>query len=217
MNKKTCFTAGLLVCVVVLGFVSLRTYEKRKPLIFSESLEEVVATVDDRPHRLKDLAFYVAYQEKSVQEQAIVYDPESPQRYWNVLVNGKFIRKEAKDAVLEMAIHDEVFYRMALSEGVKLDTEEEQYCKNEISDFCSDLDEEQFAALGVTEQEIGETMYRIALANKYQSSLAEREKLPYVDYNFDGEAYQMILASHTYTIEEDIAGRISVGSITLNH
>ena len=127
MNRKTYFTAGLLVCVVVLGFVSPRTYEKRKPLIFSESLEEVVATVDDRPLRLKDLAFYVAYQEKSVQEQAIVYDPESPQRYWNVLVNGKFIRKEAKDAVLEMAIHDEVFYRMALSEGVKLDTEEEQY------------------------------------------------------------------------------------------
>lgn len=216
MRKKFYFTAILLLLAIATGTAAYRSHEDKKPIIYSESLDEVILTVDGRPLTLKDFAFYVAYEEMSVQEQAVIYDPEQPRRYWNLYTNSTFISKAARQAILDMAVHDELFYQMAMEENLELEEEEKVYLRNEIYDFFSDLEEGQLALLGVSKEEIEASMYKIAVANKYQSILAQIEGADYEAYNYDGDAYQALLAEHTYAARETVVKRLSIGSITVN-
>lgn len=182
-----------VLMMVVAGAFVWRANEMKSSLVYNESLGKTAAVVDGRELTLTDLAFYVAYQEKTIQEQAIVYDPENTTKYWNVHTSEGFINEVAKKAVVDMAVHDEIFYRLAEENGMTLDAEENAYFENEVSDFCADLEDEQLIALGVTEDTIEESMYKVAVANKYQSLLAEMEDTAYEAYDYDGEAYQKLL------------------------
>lgn len=217
MKKRLCFTAVLVVLVIITGIESYRTNEKRQDLVFSESLSEVAVTVDDVELTLFDVAFYVAYQEKEVQEEAVIYNPEKPYKYWNAHTNGQFVRSVAENAVIDMAVHDEIFYRMASEEGLELDEREEAYLANEVYDFCSDLTEKQFANLGVDAAYIESAMRKIALANKYQSILTQIEGVDYTVYDYTESAYEELLLQHEVVVNESVWDRIPVGNITVNY
>ena len=116
-----------------------------------------------------------------------------------------------------MAIHDEIFYRMALAEGLVLDEREEAYLFNEQQDFLMDLSAEQMARLGVTEEDLLGSMRKIALANKCQSILAQSNGIYYEDYNYTGAVYELILAEHKVKVDESVWDRIAVGNITVNY
>lgn len=216
MDRTKRFILVLVIIVIVLGFFSYRSSEKRKDLIFSEELSQVAVTVDDVDLTLYDMAFYVAYQEKEVQEEAVIYNDEKPHKYWNAHTNGWFVRSVAEQAVVDMAVHDEIFYRLALAEEIVLDEREEAYLANEVYDFCSDLTEKQFASLGVSAEDIEIAMRKIAIANKYQSILSQVKGLEYAEYDYMGSAYEDLLAEHEVMVNENVWDRISVGSITVN-
>ena len=72
-----------------------------------------------------------------------------------------------------MAVHDRIFYAMAEKEGITLEEEEEKRLSNSQYDFNSDLEEEQKEWLGVSEDELNESMRKLALAEKYQSIYAQ--------------------------------------------
>lgn len=206
----------LLIVAVVLAFAA-RDSRMRAEIIYAKALEEPVMTIDGKAVTLEEIAFYVAYEEKTVQNQALIYDSENPNLYWNVYDNGAFIGEMAKQAVLEMAAHDIIFYELACTEDIVLTEEEETYYKNEAYDFCSDLEPEQLEALGVTEQVLYETMRQIAVANKYQNILCEVEGVAYEDYNFDGASYLTMKEAHEIVIHEDIWDRVDVGGVTLDN
>ena len=110
---------------------------------------------------------------KSVQEQAILYNPDNPRQYWNVYTDGQFVKLTAKQAALDMAVHDEIFYQMAVAEGVKLDVTEQEYLENDESDFWSDLEDWQREQLGFQRKNWILKWRKLALADKYQSIYAE--------------------------------------------
>lgn len=217
MKRKWHITIILVVLVILTGMEAYRTYTNRQALVYAEALSETAVTVDEKELTLFDMAFYVAYQEKEVQKDAVIYNKEKPYRYWNAHTNGQFIRKVAEQAVVDMAVHDEIFYQMAALDGLELDEAEEAYLANEISDFCSDVSEEQLAQLGVTAEDIKAAMRKIALANKYQSILSQMEEVDYTEYNYTGDAYQKLLEKYEVIINENVWDRISIGNITVNY
>lgn len=217
MKRKLRVTVVLLVLVVMLAIAARQDRLRKQELIYAKSLDVVAVTVDDVELTLRDIAVYVAYQEKTVQKDAVVYDYEKPHKYWNTYTNQYFVRSLAEKAVRNMAIHDEIFYQMALEEGLSLDEREEAYLLNEQQDFLMDLSNEQMERLGVTEEELCESMRKIALANKYQSILAQSNGLYYEDYNYTGAVYELILAEHKVKMDESVWDRISVGNITVNY
>lgn len=217
MKQKLKFTIILLVIVVALGVMSFNEYQSRQNLVFSNSLEEVVLTVDGRELTLKDMAFYIAYQEGEIEKAARIYNPEDTDEYWNLYTNNTFLREAGKQAALDMAVHDEIFYRLAVEEGLELSEEEETHLANDRYDFWSDLEEEQRAALGVSEEILAESMRKIALAEKYQYLLAEMKQKSAEAYAFSGAAYEKLLEEHEYAIEEDVWERVPFGGVTVNH
>ena len=116
--------------------------------------------------------------------------------------------------MVDMTIHDTLFYQMATAEKITLSEEEEQYLANDQQDFWSDLTEEQRARLGVDEETIDASMRKMALAQKYQSILAEMEQVDYEDYSIGGTEYEKLLAQHTCELDETTWDRRAFGSIS---
>lgn len=217
MKQKVRFTSVLLMIVLVIAVISVSTGRKRDYLTYSNATDEVAAVVDGNELTLKDMAFYVVYEEQLVERDAFIYDPENTGRYWNLHTNGVYVRIEAKATAMDMAIHDAIFYEMAMKEGVELNQEEEQYLSNTQSDFWSDLKEGIIEQLGVSEEVLNESMRKIALAEKYQSLLAVMNEVEYEEYSFSGEAYEKLLLEHEYEVKEDVWERVHFGSITVAH
>lgn len=76
MEKRIRFTIILVLILIVVIAFSFQSKEKKEYLVYNEALDKTAVTVDDVSLTLKDIAFYVAYEEKTVQEQAILYNPE---------------------------------------------------------------------------------------------------------------------------------------------
>lgn len=217
MRQKLQFTVILLVIVMGLGVWSFFEYRNKQELIFAESLDETAVTIDGYALTLKDIAFYIAYEEQKIEETARIYNPENTSEYWNIYTNHTFLREEGKQTVLEMAIHDEIFYQLAIENGMNLTVEEEKHLANDWYDFWGDLEEEQRVALGVTEKNIAESMRKIALAEKYQHLLAEMEQKEFEVYSVYGQTYEKLREEHDCVVNEEIWARVPFGSITVNH
>ena len=217
MNKQT---IRFLLVVAVLG-VCLAIYagysgSRKGYVAFAEALDEVAAEVDGDELLVRDMAFYVAYEEGLVEYYAVIYDDENTGSFWNAFTNHTFFRKKAKQSALDMAVHDKIFYESSKAEGITLSEEEETYVENALTDFWSDLSERQKEKLGVTKEDIAETLRRLALAEKYQSYLAAFHEKEYEEYSFTGEAYLELLEEHDFK-ESHIWQRIKFGGVTLEH
>lgn len=210
------FTSVMLLLMGVVAAAAWYRSGNFAKLRYCDHRNDTAVTLDGEAYRLRELAVYIAMQEQEVQKQARVYNLEQPQKYWNAHVNGSFVRSEAKSAVMEKAVHDLIFYRMAEEEGLHLTTEEAAYMENQKMDFWNDLEEEGQARLGISTKELDEAFLRMAHAQKKQRQLAEDEGVDYVAYNENGPHYQALLQEHDYVVNQALWQRLDFGNITVN-
>lgn len=204
--------AALFVCVpLLLNGCGAR----QKTIDFASHLDDIVLELDGQSYPLRELAFYVCYEEQMIQEQALAYDAANPSAYWNTHINGHFIRIRAREEAMNLAIHDFIFYEMAVEMGMELDREEIAYATGRSEDFWLDLGETGQERIGITGEELTEAMLRMALAQKYQQLYAAMQDVPESDYDVDGAAYEQLLEEHTYKIRNGIWEGISMGRVTL--
>ena len=217
-RKRYVVTLVLALIVLALGIYSYWQGKGKTDLVYADSLNLVAIEVNDVSLTLRDIAFYVAYEENQVEQQALAYDPEDTGKYWNMHADGTFIRIAARNAAVQMAIHDELFYQMAMEEKIELTEEEENSLRNYQNDFWADLvDEEKAEKLGVTREDIEGTMRKVAYAQKMQTVYAELQGREYEDYDFSADAYQELLEEQEYKINRKVWDRLTFGNITLEH
>lgn len=214
-NIKNLFIVGALCAFfLVLGILGMKSRDNLK---FVDCLDEAAFWANGEEIKIKELAFYVLYEEGEIEKQAMLYDAENTKKYWNLHINGVFIQQSAKDNIMNMAIHDALYYQQAVADGVTLTAEEEQYFRNEVSDFWMDLLDVQKENLPVSDEFIWEKMRQIAVAEKYQKQLAKKEKKSEASYQWDGSEYEKWLAKQTVKVNNKVWERIVVGDITLRH
>ena len=217
-KKRFGLTIVLGILTIITGVYAYNVGQRRQDINYPEALDEVVAYVDDQAITLKDFAFYVAYEEMNVEEQAYVYEPGNTSKYWNLHIDGEFVRIAARNSAVDMAIHDRIFYDMALEDEVELDDEEMQFLINSQQDFLSDIsDYGGLEKLGVDEEVICSSMEKAALAQKYQEVYAELNGKEISDYDFSAEGYKALLADTDYKINKEVLERLDFGNITLEH
>ena len=219
-KRKPNFLLTIVLVAIAFSLVYSSHMQKKvtDPVDYPQSLDLTAAEVNGKTLTLRDMAFYVAYEEAQVEQKAVLYDEEHPEKYWNMRVKGGFTRVVARNAAMQMAIHDELMYALATEEGITLSAEEEEQVQEVHGDFWADLtDEGGDNRLGVEEEDIRETLRRIAIAQKYQAVFAELHNKSYEDYEFTADAYQEFLEKQDYTVNEDVWKRVSFGSVTLEH
>lgn len=211
--QSVLFTAAaILVSAAVLIAAWQRAQSLRK-ISYIEHLDDVAVTVDETELKFRDLAFYLAFQELAIHEQAKVYDLKQTSKFWNLHVNGSFIRLEGKAFAVEQAVHDLIFYWEAVDDGEALNQEETDYMTNRKTDFWNDLEEDGQKRLGVSESEIDQVFEQMALAQKAQQSLADEKGVDYREYNVNGSMYLDVLQEHDVQINEKLWKRLNFGSI----
>lgn len=218
MKKKSILIVVIVICIIAgLGYYSYHTNKMKENLVYKDVLDETAVTVDSKELLVRDMAFYVAYEERTVEDQAEIYDDEDTNAYWNLHINGEFMKVTARKAAMNMAVHDEIFYEMARAEGISLSEEETATLEQKQSDFWMDLSDEAKERLTVSEDEINEVMRHMALAQKYQNIYAGMQGAGYEDYDFEGNAYLKLKEQHQVVINEKVWDRLDFGNITLNH
>lgn len=194
------------------------SWKYRQKLVYKDSLDMVVASVEGQELTLRDFAVYVAYEEATVHEQAVIYNPEDTNEYWGLHTDGKFITYAARDAAIAMAIHDELFYQLSQELNLTFSEEEMQILNNDVNDFWDDLlDEDKHLKLGISKEEVYDSMYKIACAQKCQGIYAQMAGVAYEDYEIEQEEYLDFLSDYDYEIYEDVLERIDFGDVTLEH
>ena len=205
-QKKRIWFITILILLVLL-LISLFVSERRGKIVYREYLSEDILTVDGERLQLGDLAMYIAYEELKVEDEAAAYDYYDTNKYWNLHTSGRFVKEVAKTHVIEMAVHDEIFYRQAMAE--KLCSRQE--------DFWTDMTEEQQERLGVDKAEIDCQLEKAALAQKYQNQIATENNSDFDGYSAGAEPYEQILKEHKYKLNEKLWDRVDFGNIILNH
>jgi hypothetical protein len=208
----------LIVCVAVMAYALIFMSDSRDKLDYFAHLEDTAFTVDDQAVTFKDLAFYILFEEGKVEEQARIYNSDYTKDYWNIHTNDTFIQLEAKSVVLGMAEHDELFYQLAVAEGMDTLTEaEEQDLQYAITDFWEDRLDVQWNHLPCDEETINKQIRKAAIAEKYQDYLAETVGPSVAAYNYDGYYYSQIRDEHKIKVNNKLWKRLVLGDITLEH
>ncbi|MCR5451297.1 MAG: hypothetical protein K6F00_01555 [Lachnospiraceae bacterium] len=210
--------ATVVFCVVIMGYSMRVGIKNHTKLDYMAHLNDVVAVIDNEELTLEELLFYVTYQENKVEHDARIYNPENSRDYWNIHTNGSFIKEEAKDVVIGMAIHDRIFFKMARENNTVLTTEERQNREDTRSDFWSDLYPEQREIVSGHSEALDIAIDRIALAEKAQREAAEADGVGFSQYNWAAKEFlENIKSKHDVKIIEDIWDHIVLGDITLIH
>lgn len=207
--------AIVLVVVLVLGVIN--GTERRADFIYKDHLDDTAVTVDGKAMTFRDLAFYVVYEEHTVQKSAYVYDQQKPANYWNSHVNGRFISIEARNTAMNMAVHDRLLLTMAQSSGVVLSSDEREELEQRRTDFYEDLYDDQTERLPVSYSVLNSTMEDIAVVEKYQAQLAEENDDTYASYDYEGKNYQALLKKHQVTVNKNLWSKVPMGRVTLNN
>ncbi|MFG6346787.1 MAG: hypothetical protein K1W35_24740 [Lachnospiraceae bacterium] len=208
---------GIFLVMVLLSVVA-KFMQGDEWLVYSDSLDLTVADVNGQELTLRDLAFYIAYDEMFVEEQAQIYNAEDTARYWNLKTNNVYVRQLSKQSVMKKAVHDEIFYQMAVDEKMELTPEEEVQLSNVQDAFWDNvMDNDKLERLGVTEKDLNDTIRKIGFAQKYQGIYAAIHQLDMEALEIEGEAYEMMLDDYPYRINERVWSRVNYGDITLVH
>lgn len=226
MKKKKLRSYGV-AAAVVLGSIlflvlGILIYNWRgKPtdwLVYSKYLDKVAVTVDEQELTLRDMAFYIVYDEMMVEEQAEIYNSEDTSRYWNVRVNGVFIRQLSKENVMKKAVHDEIFYQMAMSEHLELTKEDEDTISEVQNTFWNNIMyADKLERLGVSKEELNAAIRKVGIAQKYQGIYAGLYQTDMESFDIGGEEYEKLLGEHTYRINSIVWDRVNYGDVTLEH
>ncbi len=210
--------SGGIALLIGAGLIAWGIYTwQQRSLEYTDCLDKTAFTLNGQERSFADLGFYIMYEELEVELLAQIYNPSNTRDYWNLHIDGVFISVQAKNTVMEMAIHDELFYQLAMEAGIELTPEEEIYLANSEADFWMDLLDEQLEKQPVSDEYISGAIRRKAYAEKYQAQLAEETGHTYASYNWDGYYYGLLLEQQELSINSKIWDKISVGNITLNH
>lgn len=143
---------------------------------------------------------------------------DDPNRYWSMRVEGGFMNAVARKNAMQMALHDELFYQMAMEEGITLDDNDQKHMDNKLEDFWEDLTERQGeTALGISRKDAKKTIQRIAYAQKYQEVYAQLHNRTYDDYAYMEDSYQKLLKKQKYKVNDKVWNRVSFGNVTYNN
>ena len=216
--KKFRVLWSLVLVFAILTFLANETRLNREEIVYCDSLDLVVATVQGQDFTLRDFAVYVAHQEAAVQDQALAYDMDDTRKYWNVRTDMGFVSQVARNEAMSMAIHDELFYQLYQELDMDFSEEDLSLIQNNADDFWADLvDEEKDVRLGIVKEDVYNTMYQIACSQKAQMVYAGMLAVDYEDLDYASEEFLDFLSDYEYEVNEKVLNRLDFGDITLTH
>lgn len=206
------------VALILFLYLAKNIGESRGSISYVDNLDEVAFSVDGEDTTLRDMIFYILFQEQKVEEQARIYNPDSPKDYWNAHTNGVFIQMEAKEAVIQMAIHDKIMYDLASENHTVLTSQDKDDLESARTEFWDSLYDEQLERLPLSFEDGNRKMKEIAIIEAYQRKLLkENKEMTRAGLTWDGFDYKQIQKAYNIKINHKLWDKIAIGDISLYH
>ena len=217
----------ILIVVVAAALAGTLIYKKVTTFNYKDHLDEVIISVGNSDLTLREFGYYIYMIEDTVQDQAHLYDPQNPLRWWNTHFSAgpdsQYVSEYARKSAVNTCLSHEIYYKEALAEGIDLTPEEKEAAEKAASDLCAGMTEIQLERTGLTEDIIYNLRYKQELAAKYARSLAERvdfsvyEDGPEVELSGNGDFFQdVVLPRHQVSINNDLVDNVNMGRVTVN-
>ena len=130
---------------------------------------QTVITVNDEKIAMDTMMYYIMEQESEYSYDDVYYKATYGTSYWDMEVeeeDGRIVRDEIKDYILEIAQLYEVFNQEAQKRGYKLTDEDIEEAKSNASSIWENMSEHQKEVTELTEDLLVEIFKKISLATK---------------------------------------------------
>ncbi|MCC3263979.1 hypothetical protein LLE87_38060, partial [Paenibacillus polymyxa] len=74
--KRIAKLIGVILCAGVVVYALINMGDGRGPLDYNAHMDDAAVTIDDEEVTFRDLAFYILFEERKVEEQAKVYNAD---------------------------------------------------------------------------------------------------------------------------------------------
>lgn len=228
MNKSNKKAIIILIIIAVIIVAAGQLYKVFTTFHYEKHLDDTVLTIDNTEITLREFGYYIYDTEAYVQEQAIQYDSSDPTRWWNTHfaagLDSTFICDYAKKTAINTCVCDEIYYQLAIQNGISLDDTEKSYATDEANDMYEQMNDYQLGITGLNSDIILEYRLKQALATKYAQTLLDTVDFSAYDddpntlLSGNGDYFQdVILPEHTVTENNKILDNIYFGKITVNY
>ncbi len=130
---------------------------------------QTIITVNDTKIAMDTMMYYIMEQESEYSYYDVYYKATYGTSYWDLEVEeeeGRTVRDEIKDYILEIAQLYEVFYQEAQKRGYELTEEDEEEAKSNASSIWEKMSDRQKETTELTEELLVEIFKKISLATK---------------------------------------------------
>lgn len=205
--------------VLLLSGCSVKTLIHGKDeFIVNEHLDDVVLNINDNSYTLQEIAYYIANGEAGVEAQALIYNPDNPQEYWNKHTNGIFIKVQARQNTMDNYIRDEVLALAAKEQGIALSEEELNNCKATVEQLYAQLSSYQKEQAGITEESLQNNIENAYLGQLYVQYRLENDgsdKYTAQDWQVNGICYKGLLSQYKVQVVDSVWEEVEFGEVTI--
>lgn len=219
MKKFTKIT--ILFSIIVLSvvmFAGCEFLEGKGEFVVKEHLDDVIVEINDTKLTFRDIGYYIANGEAAVEAQALVYNPDNPEEYWNKHTNGIFIKVQTRENIMDNFIRDTVLAMSAKEQGLSLSDEEKENCVKTAKDLYGQLSAFQREEAGITEETLVKDIENAYLGQKYIEYRLEndgRDDYTQEDWILGGVCYEGLLSKYDVKVITDTWEQAELGTITI--
>lgn len=217
-----------LIIILLVGYTVLQKYRMEKNQFrYEDHLNDIVVSIDEQTITLKEFGYYIYEMEAYFQNQAIVYNPDDPNDYWNthfsIGVDSAFIYNYAWKYAINNCVCDVIYENMAQKENYVLTTEEQEMARENANEIYGEMSEVQKQNICISLEDIIKVQERKLLVEHFVIDYAKQVDTSNYTGNLiqqlsaNGEYFQKyILANHDVVYNDDIESKIRMGKITVN-
>lgn len=205
---------GFLI-VILLSGCSIKGEET---FLVKEHLDETVVKINDHEFTLEDIGYYIANGEASVEAQALTYNPDNPEEYWNKHTNGIFIKVQARQNVMDNFVRDEILAIAAKEQGLTLSDEEKENCKTGAQTMYNQLNAFQKEEAGITVENLKVALENAYLGQNYLKYRLEndgRDDYTEQDWQLNGVCYEGLLNKYKVKVIDSVWEKVDFGKVTI--
>lgn len=209
----------LFAVMLILSGCSVKTMiHGKEKFIVNEHLEDVVLNINDNSYTMQEIAYYIANGEAGVEAQALVYNPDNPQEYWNKHTNGIFIKVQARQNTMDNYIRDEVLALAAKEQGIALSEEEISNCQKTAEQLYAQLSSYQKEQAGITKESLQNNIEHAYLGQLYIQSRLQNDgssKYTEQDWQVNGVCYKGLLSEYKVKVVDSVWDNVEFGEVTI--
>lgn len=172
MKKTKKVLSLLLISTLAVGMTFMTGCSQKE-----DPAKSVVVTVNDKDIYLNEMMYYIMAVESSGAQYEAAYQQYTGTSYWDQKdpndPNGKTIREQAKDYVMNTAELYEILYDKAVKDGYTLTDDEKTQAETNADQILTNISKDQLNVTGFTKELLSQVQQKLTLGGKYYTDLID--------------------------------------------